>query len=347
MHMQIYIKTTETCNLNCDHCYTSGKNGKKIFFNPSKTLAFLHRLKRVRPDITQMKILFHGGEPMLAPIADLWDIYHNAQIWDETNFSITTNLAYPMTEEKAHFFETVMLNGMGSSYDLMRFRENPKAKEMFEGNSRILNRKIDMTLMVSLDRELIATVTPKQILDYAISLGYKYVLFERITSDGNASLNPQIFPRNEDQDQWLYELFHTTIDEQYYDKIGNMFLSELASAYVEGIHGGNRCRDCEQTLITINADGTLSGCPNTAPRDYWGHIDQDVSTVLNSPKREEVIACEIKRDERCYTCDAFSVCNSDCHQLKWQDDYCPAPKKIWKEMLREDDIETYRKLVLV
>jgi radical SAM protein with 4Fe4S-binding SPASM domain len=347
MHLQIYIKTTETCNLNCDHCYTSGKNGKRVFFNASKTLAFLHRLKRARPDVDSVKILFHGGEPMLAPIADLWDIYHNANIWKDTDFSITTNLAYPMTEEKAHFFETVTSNGMGSSYDLMRFRENPKAQEMFERNSKILNRKIPMTLMISLDRELIATHTPKQILDYALSLDYKYILFERITGDGNASLNPHIFPKNEDQDKWLHDLFRVTIEDKYYEKIGNMFLSELASSFVEGMHGGNRCRNCEQTLITVNADGTISGCPNTAPRDYWGHIDMDVGKMLGSEKREEVIACEIERDERCYTCDAFSVCNGDCHQLEWQGDYCAAPKMIWKEMLRENDIETYRKLILV
>ncbi len=343
--MQIYIKTTETCNLNCDHCYTSGRDGKKIFFNPSKTLAFLHRLKRAKPDVKQMKILFHGGEPMLAPIKDLWDIYHNANLWEQTDFSVTTNLAYPMTEEKAYFFETITTGGMASSYDSMRFRDNDRAKAMFERNSKILNRKIPMTLMVSLDTEIMKQ-TPKEILDYAISLGYRYLLFERITSDGNAKLNPHIFPRNEDQDQWMYELFRTTIDDKYYDKIGNMFISELASAFVEGVHGGNRCRDCEQTLITVNADGTISGCPNTAPRDHWGHIDMDVPTMLASPKREDVIMCEATRDDRCLSCEAFSVCNSDCHQLKWQDDYCPAPKKIWKEMLKENDIDTYRRLIL-
>lgn len=344
--MQIYIKCAESCNLNCDHCYTSGSNGKKIFFNPNKTLAFLYRLRRAKPEVKNMKILFHGGEPMLAPIKDLWDIYHNANIWENTEFSITTNLAYPMTEEKHFFFHETMKNGMGSSYDLMRFKGNSRAKEMFEKNSKILNREIPMTLMISLDRELIATHTPKQVLDYAISLGYAYILIERITGDGNASLNPHIFPRNEDQDKWLYEMFRTTIDDNYHELIGNMFLSEMASAFVEGVHSGNRCRDCEQKLLTINADGTISGCPNTAPKDYWGHIDMDIDTMFKSEKRLDTITCETVRDDRCLTCEAFSVCNSDCHQLAWNGDYCAAPKKIWKEMIKTNDIETYRKLIL-
>ena len=32
--LMFYIKTTETCNLNCDHCFTNGKNGRKIYFHP-------------------------------------------------------------------------------------------------------------------------------------------------------------------------------------------------------------------------------------------------------------------------------------------------------------------------
>ena len=36
--LMIYLKTTETCNLNCAHCFTSGVNGRKIYFNTDKLL---------------------------------------------------------------------------------------------------------------------------------------------------------------------------------------------------------------------------------------------------------------------------------------------------------------------
>lgn len=342
--MLIYLKTTETCNLNCDHCYTSGNNGKKIYFNPSKTLSFLHRLRRHK-NHRNVKILFHGGEPMLAPIDDLWDIYNNTKnLWDFTEFSITTNLSYKLTESRKNFFEVVMKNGMGSSYDTMRFKSE-KSQCLFENNSIDLNKKIPMTLMVCISDDLIK-INPKEILEYAISLGYKYILFERITGDGNASLNPSIFPSNSDQDSWIYELFRTTIENKYYEKIGNMFLSELASSYVEGVHGGNRCRNCEETIMTINADGTISGCPNSAPRDSWGHIDQSVPEMFKSQGRKEKIACESIRNDVCYTCEAYSVCNGDCYKLKWDGDYCSAPKKVWKEMLSKKDEELYKRLIL-
>ena len=48
--------------------------------------------------------------------------------------------------------------------------------------------------------------------------------------------------------------------------------------------GGTFCRDCEEKLYTINADGTLSGCPNAAPEEQFGHINQDIKTHTNMNK---------------------------------------------------------------
>jgi uncharacterized radical SAM superfamily Fe-S cluster-containing enzyme len=44
-----YIKTTETCNLNCAHCFTNGKNGRKIYFDPTRVASWLNKLKELRP----------------------------------------------------------------------------------------------------------------------------------------------------------------------------------------------------------------------------------------------------------------------------------------------------------
>ena len=34
----IYLKTTETCQLDCSHCFTSGSLGRKIYFDVDKTI---------------------------------------------------------------------------------------------------------------------------------------------------------------------------------------------------------------------------------------------------------------------------------------------------------------------
>jgi len=349
-NVQIYLKTTETCNLNCEHCFTSGSNGAKIFFNPDKTLNFLHRLSRDVPYLKSLRIMFHGGEPMLAPLQDMRDIHKHAQnLVDDVSFGMQTNLVYPLTDKRREFFKDILYrDGWGSSWDYdIRFKDK-KHLELYERNSKILNLedKHMTTMIVSITKELIINKEPIEIMEYAKSLGYQYILFERITSDGNAKKNSNIIPSNAEQDAWLLKMWHQCIEYKTHEWIGNMLMSEIAKALVNVQHTANRCRECEQSLLTINADGTISGCPNTAPVDYWGHIDHNIKDMLKSKQRVKTIACEVQRDPRCYTCPAFSVCNGDCHQLAWDDDYCPAPKKIWAEGLRNKDYNTYKKLIL-
>ena len=62
--LMFYIKTTETCNLNCSHCYTSGKNGRKLYFNPTHVSHWVNQFASNRTAHFE----FHGGEPFLAPI---------------------------------------------------------------------------------------------------------------------------------------------------------------------------------------------------------------------------------------------------------------------------------------
>ena len=64
----VYLKTTDTCQLDCKHCFTNGKNGAKGWFDEIKTVEFFKRLKQKFPHYNNANISFHGGEPMLCPI---------------------------------------------------------------------------------------------------------------------------------------------------------------------------------------------------------------------------------------------------------------------------------------
>ena len=349
-NIQVYLKTTETCNLNCKHCFTSGSQGAKIFFDPNKTINFFYRLKRDLPNLNGVRIMFHGGEPMLAPLKDMYDVYESTKdLFPDTSFGLQTNLVYTLTNARRQFFYDVLLeHGFGSSWDYdIRFA-NPQQLQLYEHNSKILNFEDGhrSTMIVSITKKLIENKEPIEIMEYAKSLGYSYILFERITVDGNAKKNSDIIPSNTDQDAWLLKMWNQCIEQKTYEWIGNMLMSEFATAVVNRQHTANRCRDCEQSLITINANGSIAGCPNSAPIDYWGHIDNNIKDMLSSEKRLEIIGCETQRDPRCYTCPAFEVCNGDCHQLSWDGDVCPAPKSIWKKALVDKDYDTYKQLIL-
>lgn len=363
-NITVYLKTTDTCNLNCSHCFTSGSQGKKIYFSPEKTISFFQRLRKERPNIQSVRFLFHGGEPLIAPIESLREAYKGLKdIFPQTTFGLQTNLVFPLTNEKRQFIKDVLYDyGFGTSWDYdIRFGSNAsdpskkeelklKQKKLWEENVKTLvSDGHYMTMIVCLTKNLIKNMEPIELINYAHELGFKHLLVERITSDGHAKLNSPIIPTNREQDLWLKKMFDQTIQYKTYEYIGNMFLSEVAEGFLNHKHVGNRCRECEQSLLTINASGSIAGCPNTATEKPWGHIDWEISENLNSPQRLDVIRCEkLERNPLCYKCNAFPYCNSDCHQLAWDENgtHCAAPISIWQEMIKNKDIETYKKLTL-
>lgn len=351
--LQIYVKTTETCNLNCDHCFTSGSLGKKVFFDVNATLDFVHRIANLN-STNQVRLVLHGGEPMLAPLSDLVNFIQAAKNIEKVrSFGIQTNLAYTLTEDKLNFLnDTFMDYGLGTSWDAdLRFGkikdgEASSMLPLWESNVRTLAKAgHNLTLMVSISDYLTKNYEPKEIIDYAIDLGFQNILFERITSDGNAVINNDIFPPNKTLDQWLLKMFNQTIEHELYNKINNMLMGEIATAYVRRTHLGNRCRNCEQHLFTINADGTLSGCPNSAVEKSFGHISSPLESLLTAPARVGAICKEKVRNPICGTCPAKNICNGDCYKLPWDGDLCAAPKSIMLKMINDNKINDYEKLL--
>jgi uncharacterized protein len=353
-NIQIYLKTTETCNLNCKHCFTSGSSGRKIFFDPIKTSNFIKNLIEYRK-LDSVRIVFHGGEPLLAPVESLKTSYNlTKELNCSISYGLQTNLVFPLTEEKLNFLNLIKPFGIGTSWDKnIRFGSinpndpNLKKKQLniWENNVRKLSKLgFDITLMVCINADII-NMQPYELINYASDLGIKYILFERITGNGNANLNPDIFPKNLDVDKWLLKMYLQTIEFELYKKINNMFLNEIAFSFLKKAHIGNRCRNCEQSLITINADGTLSGCPNSANEKIWGDINQNIETLLSSKIRVGAICKELTRNKVCHTCPVKDACNGDCYKLPWEDDICAAPKSLMKFIRENNDYANLEKLI--
>jgi radical SAM protein with 4Fe4S-binding SPASM domain len=329
--IMVYLKTTETCQLDCEHCFTNGKNGKKIYFNPDTTISFFHKLKQAIPNLNGGMITFHGGEPFLAPVQDMRKVWKECNsLWDNVAWSTTTNLVYTLTDDIRSFMKEALHKGISTSWDRgIRFA-NQKQEDLWRRNLKTLvDDGHNVTLQVSLNRDLIHSSIDK-LLYFLDSLEVNYVHFERITLDGNAIQNQTIVPTNQEIDEWFVKLWEATnrIKPRYKD----ILLDGLVRSIDEGSHTGVRCRDCEQKIFTLNADGSISGCPNSAVGNDFAHINQPIEQILTSPGRINNITCEVSRNPLCYQCDVFDVCNSDCHQLSWQGDICAAPKTLMQQL---------------
>ena len=340
MNRMIYVKTTETCQLNCKHCFTNGINGAKIYFNPEKTADWVKRLwAETYKENDTIHFEFHGGEPFLAPIPHMIKFYEETKdLWKQNSYGITSNLTLKLTDEHMDFIKGPLGNRIGTSWDPKIRFENDKQEKLWENNVRyLLEQGVTVKLFISITKDTI-NIEPIELLKWVKDLGVQEMALERLTGNGNALLHPEIFPTNLEQDAWFLKMHEQIEEHDARHWFENEFMETIYNKFETGfLKGGTFCRDCEEKLYTINADGSLSGCPNAAPEEQFGHIDDDIKSLINSPRRIKNIACERSRDPRCYECPVFMYCGGDCHQLAWQGDICGAPKSLMKLLKAQKD----------
>jgi radical SAM protein with 4Fe4S-binding SPASM domain len=325
----VYLKTTETCNLNCLHCFTNGSTGAKIYWDHVKVADWLARLSS-HSDSNHVHLEFHGGEPFLADLESMQYVYDNCQnLWPSQSWGMTSNLTFKLTQDKIDFILGPLGARIGTSWDPdIRF-SSPKQYDLWRKNVQTLqNLGVDIKLFISVTKGTIA-IEPIELLEWVRDIGIKEMSLERLTHNGSALKNPQIFPTNLEQDAWFLKMHRQSQENNARSWFDNEFLESVYSKFeIHSINQGTFCRDCEERLFTVNADGSISGCPNSAPEQAFGHLDNDILDLLNNPQRITNITCERSRDPRCYECEVFQYCNSDCHQLEWQDNICGAPKSL-------------------
>lgn len=338
MNWMFYLKTTETCNLNCSHCFTNGINGAKVYWDVEKLTDWLHRFRNEQgKESDTAHCEFHGGEPFLVPVQQMKTVWENCKdLWDRMSWGCTTNLVFKMYDEHVEFIKGPLGNRIGTSWDpKIRFANNKQYKLWHSNVKRLLAEGVTVRLFISVTKDTIA-YDPKVLLRWIRRLGVQEVSFERLTNNGSARKFPNIFPTNLELDEWFLRMHERS------EKIGarnwfeNDFLENVYAKFETGFNKcGTFCRDCEEKLFTINGDGTISGCPNSAPEFQFGHIDDSIKSLINSPRRIRNILEERARNPKCFTCDVFKYCGGDCHQLEWQDDVCGAPKSLMRKLMEE------------
>jgi len=332
--IMVYLKTTETCNLNCSHCFTSGTSGRKIYWDHNKTIEWIKRLAKYAPDVEHIHLEFHGGEPFLVPLETMQECWECCNgLWPSMSWGATSNLTFKLTDEIIDFIKGPLGNRIATSWDpTIRFA-NEKQSDLWKKNVKtLIDQGVTVKLFVSVTTQLL-NIEPIDLLKFAKDLGVKEMDLERLTLNGSATLHPEIFPTNLEQDAWFLKMYHQTIEHDARDWVSNDFLENILAKFETGfIRSGTFCRDCEEKLFTINADGTIAGCPNSAPEDHFGNMEQSIEELINSTQRINNIACERQMNKNCYNCEVFGYCGGDCHQLEWQNGICGAPKSLMKHL---------------
>lgn len=334
MNWMFYLKTTETCNLNCKHCFTNGSNGAKVFWKPDLVIDWIKRFSTQVKSGDTLHCEFHGGEPFLVPVDEMIRVwYESKQYVPMASWGITSNLTFKMYPEHFEFIKNQLNNRIGTSWDPNIRFSSPKQYDLWRKNvETLVDMGVTVKLFISVTSATI-NIEPIELLEWVKDLGVQEMSLERLTHNGNANLYPDIFPSNLEQDAWFLKMHHQIKEHDARHWFENEFMEDIYSKFETNFtRGGTFCRDCEEKLFTLNADGTIAGCPNSAPEQHFGYITDSIEDLLTNPVRLNNITCERSRNPNCYSCEVFDVCGGDCHQLAWQGDICGAPKSLMKHL---------------
>lgn len=330
----VYLKSTDTCNLNCSHCFTSGNNPLRYFWNVDEIKDWVSRFMAYIPESDQVHFEFHGGEPMLAPLEQLIEVRDLLRTYKErASIGITTNLVYKIYPEMQDFFNS--LDGFATSWDPdIRFA-NEKQYELWQENmASVVSARAEkgVILNVSVSRVL-TQMDQKELIIFLKNTGAYKVLFDRITLDGNAVDHLELFPSNTEINNWYIKMDEASRSLDARKWFLNAALEDVYKKFENGATAcGTFCRDCEERLLTISANGAITGCPNSAQEESFGITSMSMEELFFSAKRLNAMTEERMRNEKCFECPVFSYCGSDCHRLSWDGDICPAPKELMKKL---------------
>lgn len=325
MNKKVYIRVTNGCNLQCKHCYLSEDRdcGEIQYIDTESCIKYLKLLISSK---NYYEISFHGGEPFLneKTCQIMEDIMNALKDYDNLSFDATTNLMikHPkimdyllrfLSEKKFSFKNRPFLK---ISWDAGKLRYQTKSQEdLVLGNIKLLKKKfpdIYIKANICLTEELFS-VSAKTLVE---KLPVDEWHFERLTGDLD------FIPSYDDVDLFLCYLYK-------YKEYHGIPRVDNFDAIHQGIYGnylGCAGRKCMYSVLTINPDMSIGGCPNTA---YNTNTKKNYSNFKKLIKQES-----IPRNE-CLACEYFKICNGDCFQLEWQGDRCPAPKRLM-EMILDD-----------
>lgn len=318
----IYIKTTESCNLYCKHCYINDFKKNTSFFNQIQTKIWIQKYLSYFNN-EDILINFHGGQPFLC---NLNKIQYICEAFPSAIKSATSNLI----NLNSNILTLILKYFKDPIYNQPFIKTSWDYKIRFNGNQQdiwtdhvktLLQNNVYVKVIICLTSLLIKQVDPEDFLYYFLNLGVNEIDFERLTD--NTTEDKSLIPNYIQQNNWLQKIYE--FNKIYNLKIG---LFENIKNAANKIYVGCRNRSCMKDVVTINANGTIGGCPNIALLYPYSSINEQPQHIFNNQLRNKLIKQQQYKNNNCYSCNFYQNCNGDCFQLSWQNNICPMPKNI-------------------
>ena len=353
----VIIKTTWACNMRCVYCYeqSNGYNSAKVQLSTIYNL--LAKIKEYFGDGAQVKLIWHGGEPLLLgkefyqQVMNMLTAFPALQVQN----SLQTNGTL-LDKEWLEFFDKyrfrvgVSLDGPKVLHDKQRVFVNGRGSFQKVWESYQMLRKYQP------DAGAVAVVTSLTL--QFVEEFYDFYKENRIS----VKLSPLIPPKGEfmkkergispkEYGKFLVHIFHKWISEPEFlfsiDPLFGIVRSFITGRPQSCVFSG----ECEH-FLAIEPHGAVTICGRwSASEMYLGNINRDSLYKIYQSMANNFIKQRSLVSAKCADCKYFPVCHGGCSYLSFskrghlddKDFYCEAYQALFREVehfLSEEGVPT-------
>jgi len=321
MSLSVYVKPTNFCTIDCEHCYLSEdvRANKELMTDKTlKNTAELVIQLAKREGHDSIHIIWHGGEPLM--VNPSW--YHNAvkildSVFGKGNYtqSIQTSLI-PYNSKWAPVIKDYFDSFIGSSIDFSQRKVGDSADTYIDlWLKRVERARADgFTIIPMMVPSRMEIGKGEEILDWFIKNDFHAFSIERYSDFTGKMLDA---PKNKHHSDFMIELFDGVIKRLRNGEKAS-YINVIAAA-INGVRyeipGDRWGGDCQREFLVVEPDGGLNTCPDrTSFEKSFSNANEGVVKFMNAPPRKEWIRIQNinHKENHCMSCEYNTWCKSGC-----------------------------------
>ncbi|GHU64313.1 radical SAM/SPASM domain-containing protein [Bacteroidia bacterium] len=354
--MILILKPTLACNISCKYCYLSAESKTSNKFDVKFAKSVLQQVKDIlAPNKKRrLKILWHGGEPLLWGIKNYTEIFaYIEKEFERYNYSISiqTNLSL-INEDFIDLFLKYKVS-VGCSLDGPKeIHDTQRVTRKGEGTFDLIMEKGELCREKGLKLGCIVVGTKKHI--GKIPLLYKFMCDNNIGFKFNPIFNAGEAKKNIDNYGLTLDEYATMaielFDLWFYDnknKINNSVFADIASGLIS--KKTSHClfdKNCQDNILAIAPNGDVVPCGRFCDdglKQYaYGNLHtENLNSILKKIKISDIYnRYKCIEESSCSKCEFFAICNGGClydgfaktGDFKSKTFLCSAYKKIYSHI---------------